>query len=209
MTHLAKTPNLKEINALKKKLNWGDVPAIYHLVASSLSELDGILSHGFDNAYKTILDRNTWNLLALNGYKDSNGNIQVKIKPKLILRHDYTDMGYELLCYPIVNGERINHPLVQEHTSPFQTWLPDSMRMLCRINSLVAFSIFTYQKGDEADLALIKYAYYRVEKLIEILSESFDLVDVEGYSIAKFYQEIDRKSGNILNSDVIQKPSNN
>lgn len=209
MTHLAKTPNLKEINALKKKLNWGDVPAIYHLVASSLSELDGILSHGFDNAYKTILDRNTWNLLALNGYKDSNGNIQVKIKPKLILRHDYTDMGYELLCYPIVNGERINHPLVQEHTSPFQTWLPDSMRMLFRINSLVAFSIFTYQKGDEADLALIKYAYYRVEKLIEILSESFDLVDVEGYSIAKFYQEIDRKSGNILNSDVIQKPSNN
>lgn len=209
MTHLAKTPNLKEINALKKKLNWGDVPAIYHLVASSLSELDGILSHGFDNAYKTILDRNTWNLLALNGYKDSNGNIQVKIKPKLILRHDYTDMGYELLCYPIVNGERINHPLVQEHTSPFQTWLPDSMRMLFRINSLVAFSIFTYQKGDEADLALIKYAYYRVEKLIEILSESFDLVDVEGYSIAKFYQEIDRKSGNILNSDVIQKLSNN
>jgi hypothetical protein len=86
MNSLAKTPNLKEINALKKKLNWGDVPAIYHLVTSSLSELDGILSHGFDSAYKTILDRNTWNLPALNGHRDLDGNIEVKIKPKLIFR---------------------------------------------------------------------------------------------------------------------------
>lgn len=203
MSSLAKNPSLKEINALKKKLNWGDVPAIYHLVASSLSELDGILSHGFDSSYKTILDRNTWNLPALDGYRDNHGNIQVKIKPKLILHHDYNDMGYELLCYPIVNGERINHQLIREHTSPFLIWLPESMRMLFRINSLVAFSIFTYQSGDEADLALIKYAYYRVEKLIKILSESFEVVEVEGYSIAQFYQEIDRKNGNILNSDLM------
>ncbi|MDX2367017.1 MAG: hypothetical protein QNK36_01195 [Colwellia sp.] len=209
MDSLAKNPSLKEINAFKKQLNWGDVPAIYHLVASSLSELDGILSHGFDSAYKTILDRNTWNLPALNGHIDRDGNIQVKIKPKLILHHDYNDMGYELLCYPVVDGERINHPLVREHKSPFQIWLPESMSMLFRINSLVAFSIFTYQNGDEADLALVKYAYYRVEKLIKILSESFDLVDVEGYSIAKFYKEIDLRDGNILNSDVIQKYSEN
>ena len=118
-------------------------------------------------------------------------------------------MGYELLCYPVVNGERINHPLIREHTSPFQTWLPENMRMLFRINNLVAFSIFTYQSGDDADIALVKYSFYRVEKLIEILSESFEIVEVEGYSIARFYQEIDRKNGNILNSDVIQKPSEN
>jgi len=203
MNSLAKNSNLKEINALKKKLNWGDVPAIYHLVASSLSELDGILSHGFDSAYKTILDRNTWNLPALYGHRDIDGNIEVKIKPKLILQHDYNDMGYELLCFPVIDGERINHPLISEHNSPFQLWLPESMRMLFRINSLVAFSIYTYQSGDEADLALIKYAYYRVEKLIKILSESFELVEVEGYNIAQFYQEIDRRNGNILNSDTI------
>ena len=57
--------------------------------------------------------------------------------------------------------------------------------------------------------SLSPYFYYQIETLIKILYESFDLVDVEGYSIAKFYQEIDRKSGNILNSDVIQKLSNN
>jgi len=209
MSSLAKNPNLKEINALKKKLNWGDVPAIYHLVSSSLSELNGILSHGFDSAYKTILDRNTWNLPALNGYRDSDSNIHVKIKPKLILRHDFNDMGYELLCFPIVDGERINHSLIQEHTSPFQTWLPESMRMLFRINSLVAFSIFTYQSGDDADLALVKYAYHRVEKLIKTLSESFEIVEVEGYNIAEFYQEIGRKNGNILNSEANQKSAEN
>ncbi|MCW8863609.1 MAG: hypothetical protein OQK09_07710 [Colwellia sp.] len=204
MSSLAKKPNLKEINAHKKKLTWGDVPAIYHLVSSSLGELEGILSHGFDSAYRQILDRNTWNLSALDGQRDSNGNIQVSRKPQIILQHDYNDMGYELHCYPVVDGEKIVRPLVRDPQSPFQIWLPESMRMLFRINSLVAFAIFTYQSGDEADLALVKYAYYRVNELINTLSESFDILAVEGYSIADFYQEIARRNGNILNSDVIQ-----
>lgn len=209
MSGLAQKTNLKEINALKKQLNWGEVPAIYHLVSSSISELDGILSSGFDSAFKTILNRDTWNLPALNGYRDSDGKVHVKIKPKVILRHGYNDMGYELLCFPVVNGERVNYPLVREHTSPFRVWQPESMRMLFRINSLVAFSIFAYQNGDEADIALIKYAYYRVTQLIKILSESFDIIEVEGYNIAQFYQEIDRRSGNILNSDIMQGPAEN
>ncbi len=203
MTCSSDKPSLKEINALKKKLNWGDIPAIYHLVSSSLSELNGILSHGFDSSYKTILDRNTWNLTALNGYKDSNGDIHVKIKPKLILQHEYNDMGYELLCYPVVDGERINHSLIHQSSSPFQLWLPESMRMLFRVNSLVAFAIFTYQSGDDADIQLLKYAHNLVEQLVTILSESFELVEVEGYNIAQFYQEIDKRNGNILNSNVI------
>ncbi|MFT7008430.1 MAG: hypothetical protein ACJAXJ_002970 [Colwellia sp.] len=207
MSSLSKNPNLKEINALKKKLSWGDVPTIYRLVSSSLSDLDGILSHGFDSAYKTILDRNTWNLSALNGYRDSDGKIRVKVRPKLILRHNYNEIGYELLCCPVVDGERISHALIREHNSPFQLWLPESMGILFRINNLVAFSIFAYQSGDEADLALVKYAYYRVAQLIKILSESFELIEVEGYSIARFYQEIDRRNGNILSSELIQEPS--
>jgi len=36
-----------------------------------------------------------------------------------------------------------------------------------------------YQSGDEADLALIKFAYCLVTNLIEILSESFDIIEVE------------------------------
>ncbi len=209
MSSLAKKPNLKEINAHKKKLTWGDIPAIYHLVSSSISELDGILSHGFDSAYKQILDRNTWNLPPLGGHRDSDGKVHVKIKPQIILQNNFSDMGYELHCYPIVDGERIIRPLVRDHRCPFQTWLPESMRMLFRINSLVAFAIFTYQNGDEADLALVKYAYFRVNKLISILSESFDILAVEGYSIAEFYQEIDRRNGNILSSDYIKSTYEN
>ena len=54
MSSVAKNSNLKEINFLKKKLNWGNVSVIYHLVTSSLSELDRILPHGFDRSYRTI-----------------------------------------------------------------------------------------------------------------------------------------------------------
>lgn len=207
MSSLAKTPNLKEINAYKKKLTWGDVPTIYHLISSSLGELDGILTHGFDSAYKQILDRNTWNLVPLGGHRDNSGIIHVKVKPQICLQHNYNDMGYELHCYPLIDGEKITSSLVRDNRCPFQTWLPESMRMLFRINSLVAFSIYTYQSGDDADLALVKYAYFRVNQLISILSESFDILAVEGYSIADFYQEIDRRNGNILSSDYIQKPS--
>jgi len=201
MSSLDKKPTLKAVNAHKKQLTWGDVPAIYHLVSSSLSELDGILSHGFDSAFKQVLDRNNWNLSLLQGYKDNQGSIQVKTKPQIILRHEFNDMGYELHCYPTINGEKVLTRLVNDKQCPFQHWAPEHMRMLFRINSLVAFSIFTFQSGDEADLALIKYAYFRVNELINILSESFDILAVEDYNIAEFYQEIDRRNGNVLSND--------
>lgn len=207
MTSLAEKPNLKAINAYKKKLTWGDVPAIYHLISSSLSELSGILSDGFNSGYKQVLDRNTWNLSPLGGHRDSNGNVHVKIKPQIILRHHYNDMGYELHCYPIIDGEKITQPLVHDNRCSFQVWLPQNMQMLFRINSLIAFAIFTYQSGDEADVALVKYAYHSVEELIKLLSESFDILTVEGYNIAEFYQEIDRRGGNILTSDYTQNTS--
>jgi len=204
MSDLADPLNLKEINALKKKISWGDVPTIYHIVSSSLSELDGILTHGFDSSYKQILDRNTWNLQALKGHRDSDGIIHVKIKPQIILQHHYNDMGYELLCFPLIKGERITQPLVHDSYCPFQVWLPGSMGTLFRISCLVAFSIFTYQSGDEADLELIKFAYFLVNNLIEILSESFDIIEVEGYSIAEFYQEIIHRNGNLQDNDLDQ-----
>jgi hypothetical protein len=202
MNDLTKKLSLKEINLLKKKITWGEVSAIYYLFSSSISELDGILSDGFDSSYKTILDRNTWNLQILKGYRDSEGNVHVKIKPKIILTHHYNELGYELLCNPIIEGVRVNHSLIREYTSPFQTWLPESMSRLFRISNLVAFSIYTYQNGDDADLALIEYAYLLVEKLIKILSESFEIVEVEGYNIAEFYQEIERQNGNILSFGI-------
>jgi hypothetical protein len=201
MTLPLNSPALKEINALKKRLNWGEVSSIYQMVSSSTGDLDGILTSGFDSAYKRILDRETWNLTLLGGYKDAQQHIQVKIKPQISLRHAYTEMGYELHAFPVINGEKVSHALIQEPNSPFITWMPETTRMLFRINSFIAFAIFTYQRGDEADLLLVKYAYYRVNELIKILQESFDVIEVKGFNIAEFYQEIARRNGNILSDD--------
>ena len=80
--------------------------------------------------------------------------------------------------------------------------------MLFRINNLVAFSIFTYQSGDEADMALVKYSYFCVEKLINILKDSFEIIDIDNYNIAEFYQEIHKRKGNILSTELFNQSNN-
>ncbi len=202
MSSIATSNKLKEINAHKKKINWGDVPAIYRMVSTSLSDLEGILTHGFDSAYKHMLNKENWNLLAFEASKNSQGQIECHKKPQIALRHEYNDMGYELHCYPVVNGEIIRHSLSDNDDCPFVLWVPESMQMLFRINSLVAFSIFSYQSGDEADVALLKHAHYRVGQLITTLSEHFQIISVKGYNIAEFYQEIAKKGGDILSLDT-------
>jgi hypothetical protein len=198
MSSLSPQANLKEINAHKKKVSWGEVSTIYHMISSSVGDLDGILTHGFDSAYKQILNKNSWNLPLLGASKDSDGIIQVKNKPQIILRHDFNDMGYELHCYPAINGEAVSQNMIDKGNCPFNNWFPEKMQMLFRINSLVAFAIYCFQNGDEADTALLKYAHYKVEELITILSESFQIIGVKGYNIAEFYQEIAKRNGNII-----------
>lgn len=198
MTLLNPKANLKEINAHKRQINWGDVPAIYQMFASSLGDLDGILTHGFDSAYKQVLNPKHWNLKFLKGSKRPDGTIAVSNKPKICLRHEFNDMGYELHCYPIVDDEIVMQHMVNIPNCPFNEWIPEQMQMLFRINSFVAFSINCFQRGDEADKALLKYSHTKVEELIKILSESFQIIEVKGYNIPKFYQELSERNGNIL-----------
>lgn len=202
MSSLSQNPNLKEINAYKKKINWGDVSAIYHMFSSSLGDLDGILTHGFDSAYKQILNPNSWNLPLLGTSKTADGSLQVKNKPQIILRHEFNDIGYELHCYPAIDGESVTHTMINQGKCPFNNWLPEKMQILFRINSFITFAIYCFQNGDEADIALLKYAHYKVEQLIVTLSESFQIITVRGYNIAEFYQEIAKKNGNILNQET-------
>jgi len=201
MSSLNPKASLKEINAYKKKINWGDVSAVYQLFSSSLGDLDGILTHGFDSAYKQILHPSTWNLVFLDAQKGFNGSLKGKQKPQIVLRHEFNDMGYELHCYPAVDGKVVTQGMIDKGNCPFNTWQPEKMQMLFRLNSLVAFAIFCFQSGDEADIALLKYAHYKVEELITILSESFQINVVKGYSIAEFYQEISKRNGNILTQE--------
>lgn len=202
MSELSTKSTLKEINAYKKSINWGDVEALYHMFSSSLGDLDGILSHGFDSAYKQILNPNTWNKKLLGITKGMDGNVHVATKPQIILRHVFNDMGYELHCYPVVFGEPLMERMVNNKCCPFETWAPERMQMLFRINSLVAFSINCFKRGDEADLALLQFSHKKVVELIHILSESFHIVAVKGYSIAEFYQEIINRKGDILSPET-------
>lgn len=198
MSSLGPKPSLKEINALKKKINWGDVSAIYRMFSSSLGDVDGILTHGFDSPYKQILNPNSWNLSVLGGTKSADGLIQVQHKPQIALRHDFSEMGYELHCYPYFEGDAVTPNMLTKGHCPFNNWIPERMQILFRLNSFVAFAIYSYQSGDEADVALLKYAHFKVEELIEILRESFQIINVKGYSLAEFYQEIAKKNGDIL-----------
>ncbi len=68
-------PTLKEINWYKKQINWGELPPFYHMVASSVSESEGILDHGFDNAVKRLIDPRNWNLDLLGGHVTEMGEI--------------------------------------------------------------------------------------------------------------------------------------
>lgn len=198
MSSLSPNATLKEINAYKKKINWGETSTIYHLFSSSLGNLDGILTHGFDSAYKQILNRNSWNLSLLGTIKDADGSIHVTKKPQISLRHEFNEMGYELHCFPVINGKDVSVSMIKQGNCPFNHWLPEEMQMLFRINNLIAFAIHCFQHGDEADIALLKFAHYKVEQLITTLNESFQIMTVKGYNIAEFYQEIAKRNGNIL-----------
>ena len=183
-------PSLKDINAYKRKLNWGEVPTIFQMSASSIGELDGLLTHGFDSAYKSLLDTSNWNLDYLNGYKDESGNIIVKQKPIIELRHVYCANNYELHCYPIVKGERVLTQLKNDPHCPFNLWQPEIMQMLFRLCSIVPMIVFTFERGDKADMQLIKFAHYKVEEHIKNLSQSFEIRKIQGYNIAEFCKEL-------------------
>lgn len=190
---MPKQPTLRDVTALKKKINWGEIPPVYHLAASSISELEGIMTHGFDTPYKRLFNKNCWNLELLGGYTDELGNVQVKIKPKIYLRHFYSDQHYELHCYPVIQGERITKGITAHPMCAFSNWVPESMQMLFRVNSLVSFIIYGFEQGDQADLELIKYAHIKVSELVENLNESFDVVTIKGLNIAEFCQELKRR----------------
>ncbi|MFB0999649.1 MAG: hypothetical protein QMC13_05385 [Colwellia sp.] len=209
MNELPITSTLKEITAYKKKLNWGDVPAIYTMASSSISDIDGIMTHGFDSAYKRLFNKSNWNFALLDGFHDENGNVIAKHKPKIALRHHYDEQNYELHCFPIVKGEQVNIPLAQHPFCSFQQWSPESMQMLFRINSLISFIVFTFKSGDPADIALIKYAHKRVQELISELGKSFDIVEVMGYSIAEFCKELYSSKPNFTIADLLNNTDPN
>ena len=142
MSELADNPSLKEINAYKKKINWGDIPTIYHLATSAIGEIEGLLTNGFDSAFKQLLNRNNWNLAMLESNHVLSGKAPVTIKPKISLFHNVNEQHYELHCYPVVNNEPVFQAQINEPNCPFINWTPETMQILIRLNSLIPFIVY-------------------------------------------------------------------
>ena len=110
-------------------------------------------------------------------------------------------MGYQLHCYPVVEGEIAYHRLIDSPACPFIKWYPESMRQLFKVGSLPSFIIYTVKGGDEADYALVKHIYQRVEQLIELFEQDFNVIAIKGYTIAEFFKEVTKKGESTMMDD--------
>ncbi|NTS75972.1 hypothetical protein HR060_03750 [Catenovulum sp. SM1970] len=197
---LPENPKLKDINRYKKQLNWGEMPAFYHLIASSVSEVENLNSMGFDNALKRILDKHNWNLDLLDGYIDGDNNVHTNKKPRIALYQLFTDRGFEIHCFPYAKDKEIDQFIKNHRLVEFNVWDPMTMKLLCRVNQLHKFITFTCTQGDKGDIALIEYTIELVEDLIGYLKTQVDIVKVDGVSIRQYYQEQQKR----LDDDDLQ-----
>ncbi|MBH0050838.1 hypothetical protein [Pseudoalteromonas sp. SWYJZ19] len=191
---LPSNPTLKEINWFKKQINWGELPPFYHLVASSISESEGILDHGFDNAVKQLIDKRNWNLDLLEGHEDSLGVIHTKHKPRIALYQVFTDRGFELWAQPYAKDVIVDQYIKNNRFMEFRVWDPHSMKNLIRISQLHKFIGFYFERGDKADKAIILHAHKVVHKIITFLQRELNVVKLDGVTIKELYQLCEKDS---------------
>ncbi|MDN3380623.1 MULTISPECIES: hypothetical protein [unclassified Pseudoalteromonas] len=191
---LPSNPTLKEINWYKKQINWGELPPFYHMVASSVSESEGILEHGFDNAVKRLIDKRNWNLDILEGFENSLGEIHCDKKPRIALHQIFTDRGFELWALPYAKEVTIDQYVKDNRFMEFKVWDPVTMKSLIRINQLHKFIGFYFERGDKADKALILHAHKTVHKIITFLQRELNVVKLDGVTIKDFYQLCEKDS---------------
>lgn len=191
---LPANPTLKEINWYKKQINWGELPPFYHLVASSVSESEGILDHGFDNAVKQLIDPRNWNLDLLGGHETDLGEIVCKQKPRIALHQSFTDRGFELWAYPYAKDVMVDQYIKDNRFMEFKVWDPHTMKNLIRFNQLHKFIAFYFERGDKADKALILHAHKVAHKIITFLQRELNVVKLDGVTIKDFYQLCEKDS---------------
>lgn len=189
-------PSLKDINWYKKQINWGELPPFYHLVASSVSEAESVLDHGFDNAIKRMLDKRNWNIELLGGEVNSLSEITCENPPRIALYQLFTDRGFELHAFPLAKDKEIDQYVKDNRFMEFIEWDPYMMKVVLRINQLNTFIQFYFQRGDEADKALILHSHKVVHKTIEFLKTNLNVVKVSGVSIKDYYMSAQKLQAN-------------
>lgn len=161
-------------------------------MAASVGEAEGVFSHGFDNAIKRITDKRNWNLALLGGEELENGEIKCDNPPRLALYQVFTERGFELFAFPYAKDKEIDQYVKENKLMEFKVWDPHAMRNVLRINQLHKYIQFYFQRGDEADKALILHSHKIVHKTIEFLKSELNVIKVSGVSIKEYYQKAER-----------------
>ena len=193
--NLPDNATVKDINALKKRINWGEIPAFFHLVANSIAEAEGFINYGFDNAYKRIVDRRNWNYdkLGVADELDLSKIDHIELveplrPPNICLYHVFSSTGYELLAFPYVNDTMVDEYRRDDKNMEFKVWDPSQMKVLVRITQLHKFIAFTLKNGDDGDTALVIHAHLVVNKIIKMLEQEMTIKEVKGMTIQKAFK---------------------
>jgi len=195
-SQLPDNSTIKDINSYKKKINWGEIPAFFHMIANSVAEAEGFIDHGFDNAYKRIVNRRNWNYknLGIDPSIDINKVDHIELlqplnKPRLSLYHVFNYQGYELIALPYIKDILIDEYRNGDSNMEFNVWDPSHMKVLVRIPQLHKFIVFNHKNGDDADMALIIHAYNVVDKIISMLEQEVNVCAIKGMSIKDAYSK--------------------
>ncbi|WP_342805125.1 hypothetical protein [Alteromonas sp. M12] len=184
---------LRDINRLKQKITFNNVPPFYHAVSTSLGLAEGMFRYGFENSLDGLLNQANWNPKTLDGKAGQLGSVEFTRAPRLSIYKVFTHRGFEIHCIPWMKNQEVDRGLINHPDMEFKRWIPSSMKVLFRIAQLHTFIQSYFDVGDEADLELIKYAHNISEDFIDDLQHKLNVVKVHGISIRAFFDVMQKK----------------
>lgn len=184
---------LREINRIKQRITFGNVPPFYHAVSTSLGLAEGMFRYGFENSLELVMSKNNWNPKTLGGLDGELGSFVFDHSPRLSIYKVFTHRGFEIHCIPWLKNHEIDQEMVNHPDMEFKRWIPGTMKCLFRIAQLHTFVQSYFDVGDEADLELIKYAHNITEDFVEDLPNKLNVVKTHGISIKAFFEVMAKK----------------
>lgn len=181
---------LKEINTYKKRLNWGEMPPFFHMISNSLSDVQGLNVHGFDNSFKRLIDKSNWNMRRLRGSELMSGEIQVERQPEIAVLRKFASKNYEVHCFPLINDEPVVLYTKNSSEIDFKVWDPSTMQVLIKLPDFYGFIEYAYTRGDEADKLLVEFASDLIDNTLRELNEEVKVIALRGPSIKNLIQQI-------------------
>ncbi|AWL12899.1 hypothetical protein HMF8227_02447 [Saliniradius amylolyticus] len=184
---------LRDVNNYKKQLTFGDISPFYHAVSTSLGAAEGMLNYGFGESLKPLLNQRNWNPDMLGGKEDALGDMQFTRKPRISIYKLFTRNGFEIHCIPWVEQREFDQDMAYHPQMDFKVWNVDTMKAVLKIARLHEFIEQYFERGDEADLELIKLAHNITEDFVDQLAPQFDTQKVHGVSVKGFFDFVAKR----------------